>query len=164
MLSDLHPVFYTGKQSPTQKEAAKAAFVEGRAKVLIMSLRSGSGLDGLQGVARTAVVGELDWSPAVHDQFGGRLHRDGQAWSVVLYFMMCNVGSDPVIADALGLKASQLKGVTDPDAALVTKVDRGGAHIKRLAADFLKRHTNAKKRTPPPAAREPVAPTQENLW
>jgi hypothetical protein len=29
--------------------------------------------------------------------------------------------------------------------------------------DNIERHTNAKKRTPPPAAREPVAPTQENL-
>ena len=43
-------------------------FIDGDARVLMMSLRSGAGLDGLQEVSHTAVFGELDWSPGVHRQ------------------------------------------------------------------------------------------------
>ncbi len=85
-LKDLKPVLYTGSESSTQKEAARTAFVEGDARILVMSLRSGAGLDGLQGVCDTGVFGELDWSPGVHDQCGGRIHRDGQPNPVFLYF------------------------------------------------------------------------------
>lgn len=51
-LSDLNVARYTGEESSTQKDAARAAFVDGRARVLLMSLRSGAGLDGLQHVGR----------------------------------------------------------------------------------------------------------------
>jgi hypothetical protein len=67
-LKDLQPVMYTGTESPVQKEKSKQAFVEGDAQVLIMSLRSGAGLDGLQHVTKTVIFGELDWSPGVHEQ------------------------------------------------------------------------------------------------
>lgn len=77
-LKDLDPVLYTGTESANQKDAALQAFIRGDAKVLIMSLRSGAGVDGLQGMCRTVVFGELDWSPGVHEQCVGRVHRDGQ--------------------------------------------------------------------------------------
>ncbi len=62
------PLMYTGTESAAEKEKNKRAFIEGDCKVLLMSLRSGAGLDGLQHVARTCVFGELDWSPGVHEQ------------------------------------------------------------------------------------------------
>lgn len=67
-LSDARPVFYTGSQSASQKHEAKTSFVHGNSRVLVMSLRSGAGLEGLQEVAKVCVFGELDWSPAMHDQ------------------------------------------------------------------------------------------------
>ena len=67
-LKGLNPVMYTGSESPQQKEAAFKEFVEGRAKVFLMSLRSGAGLDGLQGHSHTVVFCELDWSFGVHEQ------------------------------------------------------------------------------------------------
>lgn len=78
-LAEFNPVLYTGTESPNQKGAVLEAFKEGGSRVLIMSLRSGSGVDGLQSVAKVAVFGELDWSLWVHEQGTGRLRRDGIA-------------------------------------------------------------------------------------
>lgn len=67
-LEDLHPVMYTGSESPAQKQAAIDSFIGGKTDVFLLSLRSGAGIDGLQHRASTIVVGELDWSPATHEQ------------------------------------------------------------------------------------------------
>lgn len=138
-LKDLQPVLYTGTESPTQKADSVKAFVEGDAQVLIMSLRAGAGLDGLQEHVRTVVFGELDWSPGVHEQCIGRVHRDGQRSQVVAYFLVADSGSDPVVADALGVKTAQAAGIRDPNAPLVEQLQSDGDHIKRLAAAYLER-------------------------
>lgn len=68
-LKHLNPVMYTGSESNLQKHNAVQEFIRSpTCKVLIMSLRSGAGVDGLQGHAHIAVFGELDWSPGVHEQ------------------------------------------------------------------------------------------------
>jgi hypothetical protein len=113
----LNPVLFTGSETPIEKEAAKQAFLSGNAGVFIMSLRSGKGVDGLQAVCRTAVVGELDWSPAVHKQFFGRVNREGQAaWpeAIDAIYLVADDGSDPPIMEINGLKASQAHGIVDP--------------------------------------------------
>jgi len=137
MLDDLHPVMYTGSESVTKKQAARDAFVEGRSPILIMSLRSGAGLDGLQHACRTVVFGELDWSPGVLEQNMGRVHRDGQPNKVIAYYLLADSGSDPVIAGVLGIKRSQIEGIRDPKRSLIEKLDTGGDNIKRLAAAYL---------------------------
>lgn len=137
-LADIKPALYTGTESPSQKEESKRRFVEGETPVLIMSLRSGAGLDGLQGACRTVVFGELDWSPAVHEQGIGRVHRDGQPEPVVAYFMIADAGADPIIADVLGVKVGQIEGLRDPNAELVEVLDTGTGNIKRLAEAFLR--------------------------
>lgn len=137
-LRDLSPAFYTGEESVKQKDDAKAAFVSGAAKVLVMSLRAGAGLDGLQGVARTVVFGELDWSPGVHEQCIGRVYRDGQAEAVCAYYLIADSGSDPIVADVLGMKRTQSDGVRDPNAALVAKSQSDPERVKRLAEAFLR--------------------------
>lgn len=137
-LSDLQPVMYTGTESSTEKEKSKASFLWGQSKVLIMSLRSGAGLDGLQEACRTIVFGEPDWSPGVHEQCEGRPLRDGQRDPVVAYYLMADVGSDPIVADVLGIKGQQIHGLRDPNAELVEKLDRSGDHTKRLAEAYLR--------------------------
>ena len=137
-LKEYSPAFFTGTESPNQKEKAREAFCEGDSKILIMSLRAGAGLDGLQHYTRTVVFGELDWSPGVHEQNEGRVSRDGQTDPVVAYYLVSDHGSDPVVADVLGLKRSQIEGIRDPSAELVERLDSGADRIKKLAAGYLK--------------------------
>jgi hypothetical protein len=63
-LADLNPVMFTGSESPEQKDKSKRKFLSGESDILLMSLRSGAGLDGLQEVCSVAIIGELDWAPA----------------------------------------------------------------------------------------------------
>lgn len=137
-LADLNPVMYTGSESVPQKAEAVRAFTSGEAKVLIMSLRAGAGVDGLQEACRVVVFGELDWSPGVHEQCRGRIHRDGQDEPVLAYFLVSEFGADPVIVDTLGLKRQQSQGIRDPNADLVSELQRDDDHINRLAREYLK--------------------------
>jgi SNF2 family DNA or RNA helicase len=138
-LAAYHPVMYTGSESEVQKNRAKEAFLHQETNLLVMSLRSGAGLDGLQHRCRTVVFGELDWSPAVHDQCSGRVHRDGQKDPVVAYYLIAEDGSDPIVADVLGVKRGQIVGVTDPDKELVERLDVGADHVRKLAERYLRR-------------------------
>jgi SNF2 family DNA or RNA helicase len=137
-LKDLDPAMYTGKQSTAQKAESYRKFVNGESKILIMSLRAGAGLDGLQHICRTVVFGELDWSPGVHDQCMGRSHRDGQLHPVMAYYLLSEYGSDPIIADVLGVKRSQMQGIRDPNASLIERSNAGGHSSKKLAEAFMK--------------------------
>lgn len=136
-LADLNPVLYSGSEDPKQKAASIEAFTSGTSKVLIMSLRSGAGVDGLQHVCRTVVFGELDWSPGVHVQCTGRVDRDGQTDPVMAYFLVSNSGSDPVVSEVCGIKREQIEGVLNPGVGLTERVDTGEAHIRQLAQAFL---------------------------
>jgi SNF2 family DNA or RNA helicase len=137
-LSDLGPVLYTGSESPARKEVNKTLFTEGHAKILIISNRSGAGLDGLQFVCRTAVIGELDWSPAVQLQNIGRIARDGQPHPVAAYIPLAQTGCDPTMADVLGLKRAQAEAIVDPDAPLVEHLQQVDEdRIKKLAQAYL---------------------------
>lgn len=137
-LKDLAPALYSGTESEKQKREALARFISGETPVLCLSIRSGAGIDGLQKVCRTAVVGELDWSPQVHAQFIGRLHRDGQTDPVTAYLLMSDEGSDPTVADVCGAKKANAQPITNPDAEVIDRqVDPD--HIRKLAENFLAR-------------------------
>lgn len=136
-LKEFKPVMYTGTESVAAKEAAKEAFVSGDSRLLMISLRSGAGLDGLQQVCRTVVFGELDWSPGVHQQCVGRIHRDGQKEPVAAYFLISEFGADPVICDVLGLKRQQSEAIINPDRELVEVLTVDPGKIKRLAEHYL---------------------------
>lgn len=144
-LSDLAPALYSGSESPTQKELARKRFLDGETPILIMSLRSGAGLDGLQHACRTVVFGELDWSPGVHEQCIGRVYRDGQPEPVVAYFLVAEHGSDPVIADVLQIKKAQVDGVRDPLGALVETLDGGEDRVKKLATEYLRQRVHGER-------------------
>lgn len=155
--ADLDPSFYTGHESVAQKVEARRRFLEDETPLLIMSLRSGAGLDGLQQVSKTVVFGELDWSPGVHEQCLGRVARDGQAHPVVGYFLIADVGSDPVVADVLGLKRRQAEGIVDPDADLIEDLQIDPGHVRKLAEVYLAQRERAERaaaRVLTPFARE----------
>lgn len=140
-LKDLNPVLYTGSESTKAKDESRQAFIDGDSPILIMSLRSGAGLDGLQHVCKTAVFGELDWSPGVMEQCAGRVYRDGQQHPVIAYFLLADSGSDPIISDILGLKKQQLTGVIDPNADLVEKLQADDGRLKKMAEAYLQQRS-----------------------
>jgi SNF2 family DNA or RNA helicase len=143
-LAPWHPRAYTGRETAREKDAAKADFIGGRSNLLIVNLRSATGIDGLQHRARVAVVCELDWSPAIHTQAEDRLWRDGQGLAVLVYYLVCSAGSDPDMQAKLGLKIGQAKGIlddpleTEDDRARDAEATKGfvATMVTRLAAEF----------------------------
>jgi SNF2 family DNA or RNA helicase len=138
-LAEFQPAFYTGSESTAQKTREFERFVGGETPLAIVSLRAGAGLDGLQKVCSTVAIGELDWSPGVHEQCIGRVHRDGQERPVMAYYLISDDGSDPVIASVLGLKSEQVEGIRNPTADGLERLEKSGDHIKALAERYLSR-------------------------
>lgn len=152
---DLKPAFFTGEENTREKEIARARFIGGaelerwkkydhtleETDVLIMSLRAGAGLDGLQNVCRVVVKGELDWSPSVHHQAEGRVHRDGQGNSVVVYYLVTEDGSDPYVQEVLGLKTVQSNGILNPGSGAKDPEQRqlDPDHVRKMARAYLQK-------------------------
>ncbi len=143
------PVFYTGLEGSKEKDASAQALISGESKLLIMSLRSGQGIDGLQDVCNRVVHGELDWSPLVHQQLTGRIHRDGQAAPTMEYWMLADEGSDPVIIDTLGVKRWQSDGVLDPKGERLLEVKSDPDAMRKLAAEYLRKRGLDPDKPPP---------------
>ena len=139
MLVEFKPRMYTGSESQKQKDASKEAFMDSESgcRIMLISLRAGSGLDGLQHVCKVGVFAELDYSPAVGEQCAGRYFRDGQDEPSLAYYLLAEDGSDPVIAEILGIKMGQSQGVRDPDADLIEEIQADGGSVKKLAAAYL---------------------------
>ncbi len=155
-LAEFHPSMYTGSESIPQKEISKRRFVGGEgwratnptlpeSKVLIVSLRSGAGLDGLQHVSHTVVHGELDWSPAPHDQGDGRLDRPGQTVPVLSYRPFCQYGTDPFMLQVLDEKRRQGEGITDPERAIFEPTNADPERVRKVAEAFLDRSSRRRK-------------------
>jgi hypothetical protein len=137
-LASFDPAWYTGTESVKQKEESVRRFRAGETRLFIMSNRSGAGVDGLQDVCSFVVIGELDWSPKVHDQFIARFDRPGQKNRVTAAFLVSDFGSDPVIIDLLGLKSSQSHGILDPLQAVPDQYT-DESRIKKLAEAWLQK-------------------------
>lgn len=137
-LAEFNPLLITGSESAQQKHRNKMAFINGESKVLIISLWSGGGMDGLQHASSRVVFGELDWSPAIHKQAIGRLHRPGQKHEVQAYYLHSTVGSDPRMMGIHSVKRQQNDLVVNPDQDLFTPAADPAPRIRQLAGDFLR--------------------------
>lgn len=145
-LREFDPVLYTGTESAAGKAHSARQFIHGDARVLIMSLRSGAAVDGLQHAASTLAFGELDWSPGVHRQCIGRLNRDGQTNKVRAYFLTSTEGSDPVMLDTLNIKAMEsrrLTGATDLLGGKPADSEASRSQSRQLALAVLRRAGHA---------------------
>lgn len=146
-LAEFYPALYTGTESPAQKARSINSFTydgHGGSRVLIMSLRSGAGVDGLQKHARVAVFGELDWSPQVHEQCIGRLRRDGMGTDpAVAYYLVAEDGSDPTIAQVLQVKRQQGEQLVSPDGKLFNNAQVDVNRSRLLAEAALARDNTA---------------------
>lgn len=135
-LADLRPAMYTGSETAGKKNAEKDRFMSGDTDVIIMSLRSGAGVDDLQHRCSVVVFGELDWSPGIHQQVIWRLDREGQEDPVTAFFLVSEEGSDPPIMDVLGIKASEARQIVDPHLG-VERVDDDMSNVMRLVERYL---------------------------
>lgn len=140
---DHAPAWFTGEESAPKKQAELKRFLDGETNLIIMSLRSGAGTDGMQERCATVVFGEFDWSPGAMDQCVGRAHRDEQKRPVTAYYLAARDGCDPYMIDVLGVKREQLEAVRDPDAALVEASGVDPEHMRKLAALYLERKRKA---------------------
>jgi len=138
LLKKHKPVMFTGSESRSKKDKAVEAFVNGDTRLMFMSLRSGAGVDGLQFRCSRYVIGELDWSPGVLEQIGGRFDRDGQDQPVFGYYPVCNTGSDPIMVDTLGLKRAQIEPLRDPGGPALKLKEVDPNHIRKLAEDLIR--------------------------
>lgn len=133
------PAVYNGQTvGDHRKQEALRRFKSRETPILLMGLRAGNaGLDGLQHVCRTVVIGELDWSPALHHQGISRIDRAGQTDPVTAYYLLSEEGSDPVVSEVCGAKTQQQVTVLDPkeERREVQQVDVN--HATRLAERVL---------------------------
>lgn len=141
-LSKYKPVMYTGSESDTQKEKNKQQFIEGDSRVILISLRSGDGLDGLQFVCSTIVFGEFDWSHGVHYQCIGRLHREGQKNRVTAFFLYSEEGSDPPMLQLIGSKKEHAYGIMGVDEEENIGVEEQESRMLMLANYYLEKEHN----------------------
>lgn len=145
-LREFNPLLVSGEQSDKQKDDAIQAFIRGESKVIIISLRSAPGLDGLQFASSTIVHGELDPAFGVHEQCDFRLDREGQTKPVMSYYLLSNDGSDPILGDMLRRKGEQLVGIRDPDEEFFGKLETDDVErAKSLAEAFLNRRARSKE-------------------
>lgn len=160
-LADHNPVMYTGSETAAAKDRAKEAVLAGESRLLILSLRSGAGLDGLQERFDIVVFGELDWSPGIHHQVIGRLDRDrnGEQRQVTAIFLVTEEGSDPPMMDVLGLKSSESTQIVDPALGVQQTLSDGSA-VQRLVQRYLDRQG----RKPAPRAPAPSKPEGLNIF
>jgi hypothetical protein len=136
-LAAFNPVMFTGSESPKQKEKSRHDFIDGKTDCFIMSLRSGAGLDGLQHRCTTVVIGELDWSPKILEQFIGRANRPPRKGNeITAIILFANGGSDPIVMDVCGVKATQSTGIVTPLQGIRT-VTSDESRIRSLAQQFL---------------------------
>lgn len=136
-LAEFKPAMFTGTESPKEKDRSKQAFITGDTDCVLMSLRSGLGIDGLQKRCSTVLFAEFDWSSAVATQFIGRVDRPGQPENEIdAIYCWANSGSDPVMIELHGLKANQARGIVDPLRGVET-IYSDESRIKLLAQRYL---------------------------
>lgn len=135
-LAEFKPASISGRQTTHAKDNSQKRFEDGETNLCIIALRAATGLDGLQKRARVVVFAELDWSPAVHKQAEDRAHRMGQHDSVLSYFLVTDIGTDPDMMAALALKESQFTGLMqdreETDADRTEARDAARAHMNSV--------------------------------
>lgn len=136
---DIPVAMFTGRETPSKKAKEKARFMSGEAPLMLMSVRAGAGIDGLQEVCNTVVIGELDWSPGIYTQFVGRIARDGQKYPVNAWYLHTNNGSDPLIMEVNGIKKEQVDGIIEPEKNVVEQLQISGKDMRELAKRILHR-------------------------
>jgi superfamily II DNA or RNA helicase len=116
----MHALFFTGAESPAQRERAIATFHEdANATVMFLSDAGGVGLN-LQRAASSCINLELPWNPAVLEQRIGRVYRLGQTLPIDVYNLVTEDGIEGRIAQLLEKKRALFSTLFDGTSDEVT--------------------------------------------
>jgi SNF2 family DNA or RNA helicase len=96
-----------GRTSSRKKTETQDLFNNGKLDVLVGQIAAMGVSLNLQKGGNRIIVAEQDWSPAVMDQFYGRLHRMGQKKPVNVETIVSNTKIDKAIARIASTKASE---------------------------------------------------------
>ena len=82
---------YTGKMDEQERFLAKEKFLHNKGTQAIIGTigAMGQGIDELQSVCRTVIMLDRDWSPELMKQCEDRVHRMGQGYPVIVYYLEC---------------------------------------------------------------------------
>lgn len=127
---------YTGHENPKEKEKSLEKFLSGEVDMLLASLRSLIGRDGLQERCSTMIFGEFDWSPQVHKQNKDRIVRPGQKEPCMMIYLKTDSGSDPPMMDVLADKSSDSDALLNP-LGETEMVNADDGRVRSLAKIFL---------------------------
>jgi superfamily II DNA or RNA helicase len=109
----MRALFFTGAETPKQREQALEAFNEQPAvSMLFLSDAGGVGLN-LQRAASCCINLELPWNPAVLEQRIGRIHRLGQKAPIDVYNLVCEEGIEGRIAQLIEQKRAVFSSLFD---------------------------------------------------
>lgn len=147
-LADHLPVMISGRQDAKKKDEAQTLFMNGDTDIIIVSLRSGTGLNLER--AKAVVFGELDWSPAVHTQCEDRAHRIGVKDSVLCYYLVCDAGTDPAVQETLGLKTSQFVEIMGDPVETEDQKLTSQSEVKKHMEEVIQVLQNGGRRKPLP--------------
>jgi SNF2 family DNA or RNA helicase len=110
-LKEYSPAVINGR---SDKDANLKRYINGKTDLMMLSLRSAAGMDGLQHRATCCVFAELDWAPAVHSQAETRIARigvDKTMGEIPSFYCVARTGYDEIMLDVLGLKTGQFVGL-----------------------------------------------------
>lgn len=148
-LQNYNPAVISGRETMAAKAKNLRRYIDGKTDLVVLSLRSAAGLDGLQHRATCCVFAELDWSPACHSQCETRIARigvDKTMEEVPSYYCVARNGYDEIMIDVLGLKKSQFAGLMgdEPeDHKEAEEAERRAQHrIQRLIEKLKRGATN----------------------
>lgn len=96
----INAVSFTGDDDEERRTEVLSEFRSHRAQALVGTYGAlAEGIDGLQYVAHHVVLLDHDWVPEIERQAIRRLHRDGQAYQVVIHDFVFNDTVDQKVAE-----------------------------------------------------------------
>ena len=109
-LREFKPCTIIGGQSDLERDNEIQRFQHGESKLMLASIRAGS--LGINLTASAIVIfAELDWTPAIHKQAEGRLHRIGQDQRVLAYYLIADGTLDEIVANVLVDKTEEISAL-----------------------------------------------------
>jgi SNF2 family DNA or RNA helicase len=139
-LKEFNPSIFRETHSKKQK-ALDEFMKDDDCRILIIPVRAGAGIDGLQHACNTLVIGELDWTNAAHDQLIERIDRVGQKHEVDIHFLVSDSAdsSDQEVIDRLAIKKVQSDGIVNPTGKQTENILANSNIIKNIAKNILKK-------------------------
>lgn len=111
-------VVFDGRCSSKQKEAAKAKFITGNARIIFGQITSmGEGVDGFQNICNKMMIVELPYKPTLITQAVGRLERVGSTASTVTVYFPILLGT---------IEETVMGMITDKSTNILTILDGDG--------------------------------------